>query len=347
MLVALGAAAQTNPTVKGTIEIDYRTRRDTTPDGKVKPGVSDLYKMNITVANRAQFAGSVSHLPMLSGVVFGTAQEGSLHYNLNASVVNPNPPHQSKTVGRLTGTVPIDRSGTYQFSDGTLRMGIDASGNARGFEGKFLGKAIGKPPKKDSLFDKAAKQAKQAINVTKEIGGKKVTIVVRDYDKMVFSGHVLATGPVQSYPDAQVNGEMLYDYERLAWYFQGVTILYSVDGKTITDKLTGNIRWVESPQRKSNGEGEYQFDVRVNEPEQKSTEDAVFAKASDEGAFFEANPNIAALVGTMKYKDAFSGDTVTQSAVTIDLAGNNLNRQQVMNLTKLLLISCVVPMNAE
>lgn len=347
LLVALSAVAQTNPTVKGTIAIDFRTRRDMTPDGKVKPGVPDVYNMNITIANRAHFEGTISHLPMLSGVVFGTAQEGSLSYHLYASVVNPNPPHQKKAVGRLTGTVPIDKAGTYRFSEGTMRMGIDSAGNAQGFERKFIGTAVGKPPKKDSLLDKAAKQAKQAINVTKEIGGKKVTIVVRDYDKMVFNGHVLAMGPVQSYPDAQVNGELLYDYERMAWYFQNVSISYQLDGKAVTDKLTGHIRWVESPQRKTNGEGEYQFDVRVNEPEQKSSEDTVFAKAADEGAFFEANPNLAALVGTMKYKDTLSGDTVTQSAVTIDLAGNNLNRQQVMNLSKLLLISCVVPMNAE
>jgi len=85
----------------------------------------------------------------------------------------------------------------------------------------------------------------------------------------------------------------------------------------------------------------------VNEPEVKSTEADAFAPAGDESAFFEADPKLAALIGTMKYKDTMSGDTVTQSAVTVDLTGNQLTKQQVMNLCKLILITCVVPMNSE
>ena len=123
---------------------------------------------------------------------------------------------------------------------------------------------------------------------------------------------------------------------------------YIVGGKTLTDKLTGNIKWVESPNYKTNGEGEYQFDVRVNEPEQPSNETAVFQKAADdEAAFFATDNTLPSLVGTAKYKDQRRGETVASSTVTVDLTGNNLTKVQTVNLFKLIWLTCIVPMNSD
>jgi hypothetical protein len=174
---------------------------------------------------------------------------------------------------------------------------------------------------------------------------KGVAISVSKYDKMEFQQHVLASGPVQIYPEVTVNGSLIYDYGRSAWYFQNVTVAYTIEGRRMQDTLTGNIRWVESANRKSNGEGEYQFDIRVNEP--PPSEAAVFAAPSDESAFFATDNLISALVGTMKYKDTLNGDSVVASAVTIDLTGNKLTKQQTMYLCKLLFLSAIVPLNAE
>jgi len=168
---------------------------------------------------------------------------------------------------------------------------------------------------------------------------------VSKYDKMEYQQHVLAAGPVQIYPEVTVNGSLIYDYGRSAWYFQNVTVSYTVEGRQMSDKLTGNIRWVESANRKSTGEGEYQFDVHVNEP--LPNEAAVFAAPSDESAFFATDDAVSALVGTMKYKDTMRGDDAIASDVAIDLTGNKLTKQEAMCLCKLLIFSTIVPMNSE
>jgi hypothetical protein len=190
-----------------------------------------------------------------------------------------------------------------------------------------------------------SKLKKEALSITKSINGKSVAIAVTKYDKMEFQSHVLAAGPVQIYPEAVVNGSMIYDYGRTAWYFDNVTITYALDGQQRQDKLTGNIRWIEAANRAASGEGEYQFDIRVNEPAQ--TEASVFSGPADESAFFSTDDAIPALTGVMKYKDVLIGEKVTASAVTVDLKGNKLTKQQAMNLAKLLLLSAVVPLNAE
>lgn len=344
-LMALQATAETNKStfIKGDMDIRFNTRQ--LKDGKPTKGVVDNYRLNLNVSDSALFKGNIAFTPYISGTfgTFGVAQAASLNYLIECDVVNPANPSQTKNVGRLYGVVPIDANGTYWFNDGTLRIGVYTTGRAQGFESKFTGVAAGRPLVKSTGFFDSLK--KEAMNISKQIKGKTVTIIVKKYDKMTFTSHVLGAGPVQVYPESTVNGEMVYDYARLAWYFNNVTVSYLVDGRQLTDKLGGNIRWVESPQRKSNGEGEYQFDVRVNDP--PPNESTVFAGASDESAFFQTDDSVAALTGAMKYKDMMSGDTVTGSVVAINLQGNKLTRQQTMNLAKLILLSCIVPLNSE
>jgi hypothetical protein len=344
LTVSLNAAAPV-PKVTGKMDIQFQTRTQVDDSGRPNTGIMDQYKLDLAVTDSLLFQGGITHLPVIFGSVLGTErQQAALNYDLNLSVRNPANPAVTKAIGKLVGSVPIDKKGVYQYGNGTLRIAVDAMGKASEFTSAFRGQALGKPPKGSSLLDRATQQA---VSVTKVVKGQTKSIVVTKYDKMTLNGMVLAAGPVKIYPETQVNGEMLYDYERSAWYFRGVSLSYQVDGKTVTDKVSGNIKWVESPQRKTTGEGEYQFDVRVNEPEAKQAEAAVFAPADNEASFFEADATLAALVGSAKYKDTMSGDTVTASAVTIDLTGNNLSKLQVVNLTKLIWIVCVVPVNAE
>jgi len=216
-------------------------------------------------------------------------------------------------------------------------------GTAKGFESTFKGLALGKAPSSSEGF--LTKLKNEAMNVTKMVNGRTVALAVTKYDKMEFKDHVLGAGPVQIYPDVTLNGAMIYDYGRTAWYFDKVTAAYAVDGRQYFDKLTGNIRWIESPNRAANGEGEYQFDIRVNEPAQ--TEAAAFSGPADESAFFATDDAIPALTGTMKYKDTMNGDATISSVITIDLKGNKLTKQQAMYLAKLLFISFVVPLNSD
>lgn len=327
--------AQTNPPtfIKGTLDIRFGTRTKSAP--------TDKYTINVNVCNSALFRGTVDAKPFVKGYV--SDDKGSLTYDIGCDVVNPKNPSQTRNVGKLFGTVPVDGNNVYRFTDGNLRISVLGMGTAKGFDSKFNGLALGKPPVNNSVF---ASLKQQAISLTKTTSnGKTVGITVTKYDKMEFQNHVLAAGPVQVYPEVNVNGTMLYDYARSAWYLQNVTAVYAVDGRQLADKLTGNIRWVESPTRKTTGEGQYEFDIRLNEP--VGGEAAVFAGAQDESSFFEVDNSVSSLIGTMKYKDSMSGDSVVASNVVIDLIGNKLTKQQAMYLCKLIVMSTIVPLNAE
>jgi hypothetical protein len=326
--------------IKGDLNIRFNTRQ-LNGDEKVRVGATDIYTLNINVANSSLLRGTIEARPYLSST-FGTAQSGQLTYALDLDVVNPKNPAQTRNVGKLFGTVPVDEKNVYRFMDGNVKVSVFPIGTAKGFDSKFGGLALGKPPAKSGFF---ATVKQDALSVVKNVKGQAKSIAVTKYDKMEFQTHVLPAGPVQIYPEVTVSGTMVYDYGRSAWYFQGVTASYTVDGKRIQDSLSGNIRWVEAANRKTSGLGEYQFDIRVNEP--APTEAAVFAPAADESAFFESDNTLSALVGTMKYKDSMVGDSVTSSTVSVDLHGNRLTKQQTMYLAKLLFLTSIVPLNAE
>ncbi len=336
--------AQTNPTfVKGTLEIRYNTRTQVDSGGKPNRGATDSYKLNVNVCNSALFYGTVTHLPLLTGGTFSSGQNSQLTYDMQCDVVNPANPAQTKNVGRVYGAVPIDTAGVYRFGAGTLKIGVLGLGTSTGFESKFQGNAAGKPVARQSGWFE--KMKKEVISLKKTVNGKVVAINVSKYDKMSFQSLVLARGPVPFYGEATVNGDMIYDYNRYSWYFQNITVSYYENNQQKADRLTGNIRWVESPNRKSTGEGEYQFDIRINEP--TPNEASVFAGPTDESAFFQTDTSISSLTGTMKYKDTMSGESVTASMVNIDLQGNKLTKQQAMYLCKLIILSSIVPINAE
>jgi len=344
LVIAWPAVAADN-TIKGKLDIQFNSRVQTDSDGNPTPGVKDIYTFDIAAVDTLGFQGTIQALPtILTSRLGSEKQRAALVYNLNLSVANPANLTQNRTVGKLVGEVQVDKQGTYLFDQGTLRIAVDAAGRAQGFESAFRGTAIGKPPKNTSLAEKVKKQAQ---TLTRQVKGKTVSLIVKDYDIMTLRGLVLAAGPVRSYPETTVNGEMMYDYERSAWYFRNLTMTYQAEGKTVTDKVTGNIKWVESPQRKTNGQGQYEFDVRFNEPEQTSSEATVFQKVDDEAAFFATDTSLPSLTGTAKYVDRFRGETVTSSAVTIDLVGNNLNKAQMVNAFKLIWLVSVVPVNAE
>jgi hypothetical protein len=173
-----------------------------------------------------------------------------------------------------------------------------------------------------------------------------MTVALKKYDKMDFQQNVIAAGPIQIYQQVTTSGELLYDYDKNCWFANNVIMQYADNGMIKADRLTGTIRWVESPQRKINGEGEYQFDLRVNEPPPGAAA-AFDSKVNDEASFFETDTAVPALTGTMKYKDVLSGDKTMSSTVAIDLVGNNITKQQTMALCKIVVFACVVPMNSD
>ena len=340
---AIGATANTNAIlpsipVKGTIGIQYKTR-DTNP---IQPGVSDIYNINVAVATNTVFTGTIRDLPQLitGWVSKEVTQRRKLTYDLQCDLLNPKRLGQSLKIGRLYGDVGIDSDGTYRYDNGSLVMDILPIGKGQQLSDKFRGTALGKPMGRPANWLDTLKCS--TVNITRNINGKPTTIALTKYDKMDFRQHVISAGPLESYQSVTVNGELLYDYNKECWFANNITLQYADGGVVRIDRLTGTIRWEKKT-------GEYAFDLRVNEPI-ANTAVAFEPKAVgdvDESAFFETDTTIPALVGTMKYKDTTKGNVTVASQVTIDLAGNNLTKQQVMILTKLIVFSAVVPMNSD
>jgi len=343
-----------NPTIKGNMDIVFASRTATDDKGQPAADVWDTYTMNMTIDKTLMFGGQIKYKPTLFSSMIGREkQSAELDYGIDLTIANPSNLTQKARIGRLVGKVPIDKKGVYHYDKGTLRLAVDATGKVPEHEAKFLGTSAGRPPDNDSAL---AKAKKQAITLTKSVNGKTATIAVTKYDQISLD-MVMAGGPVSAYPDTHVSGQMLYDYERFAWYFRGVTMSYTKDGQTFTDKLTGNIKWVQAEDYATSGDGHYEFDVRVNEPEATVTESAAFAPADNEATFFESDANLQALNGTWTYKDTLVNNPnskndddkqiTTASNVKIDMVGNKLTKVQTVNLAKLIGFVGVVQMNSD
>jgi hypothetical protein len=337
--------------IAGTMDIVFDTRTNLDDSGDLKPnspkaGISDTYNVTLRVANTTEFSGKVNRQPNLYTKTLGRKkQEAKLRYDLNLAVLNPANLSQKRTVGKWVGEVPIDpNSGAYLLSGGSkddraLRMAVDAVGKTTAFESKFDGRLVGKAEKKESLASYTYKRV---------VGGKQVTKTVSRVDPMRFENVRLAKGPAAVYPEATVNGRLDYDYETGNYLTDGIRFAYDVDGKPVEDVVTGTIKWVEDPNRSSNGKGKYEFNLRFNEEKVKKPagESAAFAAADDEAAFFAVDNSVPSLTGTIEYVDQMSGESVTASKVTYKLDGNKLTKQQVMNFAKLWLVA-VGPTNDE
>jgi hypothetical protein len=253
--------------------------------------------------------------------------------------------------GVIAGTMEIDfKSRTELDSAGTytegslespLRIAIDAIGQQPAFTDKFGGKLIGKSKKEDNLASYTYKRI---------VGNKTIQMKVAKVDPMKFVDLELAKGPAGNYPRTTVNGTLDFDYETGNWLTEGIRFRYNMNGKDTEDIVTGSVKWVEDDNRKTNGKGEYQFNLRWNEAKQApaTTESAAFAKLSDEDAFFAVDDSLPCLTGKITYEDKFiSGEeTPASSKVVFALNSNKLTKTQVVNFFKLWMIG-IGPINDE
>lgn len=344
-LIALpltGLYAQAPLTVKGSLNIAYNSRSQAKPT----PGVKDVYELKVNVANSAVFSGKIYDQPQIidGWINKKVIQPRVLKYDVACDAVNPQNPTQTRNIGRMFGDVPITPDGVYKYDSGSLVVDILPMGSAAGFTSKFGGQALGKPMNRPANWMDTLRR--ETINITRNVNGKQLTVALKKYDKMDFVQVVLAQGPIQIYQPVTVNGSLIYDYDKSCWFFNNFAVQYADGGVIKIDRIAGTIRWVEDPQRESNGIGQYEFDVRVNEPVSDGT--GAFAAQADESAFFTTDTNIPGLTGTMKYKDTInSAGATTSSQVAIDLTGNNISKQQVMVLSKVIIFASVVPMNSD
>lgn len=340
--------------IAGTMDIDFKTRTNPDRSGDLKEGspaagVSDSYKFDLNVAETTEFTGEIQRTPKLYSRVLGrNKQDAKLYYNVTLNVLNPRDLKQKRTVGKWVGTVPVDpASGAYDLAGGAagnespLRVSVDAVGRAAAFQDNFGGRLMGKSEKKDALGTSLYKRV---------VGDKTVEVKVTKSDPLRFEGVQLAKGPVETYPKTTVNGRLDYDYETGNYYADNIKFNYTLDGKEVSDTLTGTIKWVEANDRATSGKGHYDFNLRFNEEANKtpSSEAKAFEKLSDEEAFFAVDNSVPSLTGKVEYVDTFipGGTTPSASKVTYHLNANKLTKQQVVNFFKLWLLA-VGPTNDE
>lgn len=330
--------------ITGTMEIDFKSRRNLTEKGLPQAGAADVYSVNLNVAKTTEFRGTIQRLPYIAGFLGFKEQTGQLVYGVDLAVLNPVDMSQKKTIGKWVGTVPINKDGVYSIDgqpDSQHRIAVDAIGRAAAFTDRFGGRLVGK-----------GKKPNNAVSYIRKLAGKEVKVEVKNTDPMRFESLILAMGPAQSYPRTTVNGNLDYDYETGNFYTNGIRFAYNQNGKDVEDLVTGSIKWVEDANRESNGKGQYEFNLRWNEAAAKpaTTEADAFAKMSDEEAFFAIDNSIPSMTGTITYEDQMitaGGKQIPGSSkVKYALNSNQLTKLQVMSFFKLWLV-CVGPTNDE
>ena len=331
--------------VAGTVNITFNSRTRLTDQGKPEKGAKDVYEVALNVGKTVEFKGKVERQPLLTSKILGTVEQpGQLYYALDLAVINPVNMTQRKTVGKWVGAVPIDANGVYELTgtnESKHRVSVDAIGKAPSFTDNFSGRLYGKGKKTEGV-----------MSYVRQLQGKEVKLEVKNVDPMRFENIVLAMGPAQSYPKCTVTGNLDFDYETGNWLTNGVRFHYTLNGKEYDDVVTGSIKWVEDPNRASNGKGQYEFNLRWNEDKNKpaSTEADAFKSANDEEAFFTVDNSVPSLTGTVAYVDTMIGSGadagVSASKITYALDANQLTKPQIMNFLKLWLIG-IGPTNDE
>lgn len=331
--------------ISGTVNIVFNTRTRLNDKGKPQVGAKDVYEISLAVAKTTEFKGKVERLPLLTSSVLGRVEQpGQLFYAIDLGVINPANMTQKKTVGKWVGTVPISAGGMYDLegsAESKHRVSVDAIGKASSFTDNFGGRMYGKGKKTDGV-----------MSYVRQLQGKEVKIVVKNVDPMRFENVALAMGPAQNYPKTTVSGNLDFDYETGNWLTNGIRFHYSLNGKEYDDVVTGSIKWVEDPNRATNGKGQYEFNLRWNEAAYKpaSTEADAFKGVNDEEAFFAVDNSVPSLTGTVKYEDTMTSlngePSCSASKISYQLDANQLTKQQVMNFIKLWLVG-IGPTNDE
>ena len=342
--------------IKGEMSAKFNTRTDTDRSGKVPPGspalgAKDIYNVNLEINNSVLVHGSIERQPWLPTARLGTtAQAGQLAYDLKFSLRNPAKPEEKVTLGGWLGAMSLDGDGVFRLASppeglGPMRIATDSVGRVVGFVSNFDGKIEGRVPEQAGLWGLASRASKKIEKTyVRYVDGKVVAHTVKGADPMHFDGVTLAKGPLAAYPDTRASGSIDYDAEAGIWHVDfGAT--YNADGKVFADRYSGTIRWNEHPNRKANGLGFYDVNVRLNEKE--VGEAAAFSQSdSAEEAFFAADNRVPGFTGKIEYVDTFRGDKVTASRITWNVDANQASKIQTLNFAKVLLLM-VGPFNDE
>ena len=256
--------------VAGQVVVDFGSRLATGATGV------DVYKINnLTTADLMVYNGTIQRAP-----------EHSLTYSLTIDVFNPKSPGQlAKEVAIIRGDMQIDSNGRYLPDPGKLRLDVvKGQQSTSAFGGVLKGREVIRWWDVAKQLTRAQKSANKIYS--RAVGGKVVSIEVKNPDPLGFDGLVLPAGPFSYLPETTVRGSLDYDYELGNWLTdnQGLKLSYQQADKAVTDTITGSIRFVtEKGSATLDGKpvpytGYYEYNLRYNE-----------ALATADGGFFDAN----------------------------------------------------------
>lgn len=308
----------------------FLTREDTGAEN-----ATDTYAVQLTLPNRGQIRGTVNREPRKVSSILGREQR-PLQMRYDLAWRQPN-----GSTSPWKGVMPIQPSGEYTFAAGSEdRLKIGSS--------LFGGNIQGKPQQGASSGVSA-----KLRSYVRWIRGKQVKVTAQHLDPLEFRTLQLAAGPSADMPAATVTGRLDYDYDTGNWYTDRLEFRYSQQGVERVDIFSGSIRWKEDPQRKTNGKGTYELNLRLNDAQSGKTEDAYFATPADEEAFFDVESDIPGVYGSIAYHDTYkAGDagtddpTVVRSVAAYQLQMNGLTAAQYGNFLKLWFL-IIGPMNDE
>jgi hypothetical protein len=335
--------------IKGEMTMTFNTRTMSgTEDGAPKRGIKDVYTVNLTLNGNRALTGQITRQPRITQMRIRTVQQPQYDFDLNWVAISAQ--GDKRTMGKWVGIMPVDEKTGAFVLDGNgdaqraLRIAVDV-GNP--VNDQFGGRFYGKPVDKTKLSMESFKRM---------VNGKEVEYKYQA-DPLRFDGLILSEGPDKGrYTRCTVTGSLDYDRATGNYIAKNLRFVYSFEGKDYLDNVSGTIKWVEDPQRKSNGKGRYEFNLRFNEDKMTKPlpEDQV-TKIADEDAIFAVAKGVPSIAGSIEYTDTFSGSVlkdpdgnalpVTSKAV-YNLQATDLSKQQVINFAKLWLIA-VGPTNDE
>ncbi len=330
--------------IVGSIVIDFNSRKG--PGGEPRPGITDKYAVNLNVGKDSAFNGEIIRTPQIAGAV-GIRQPANMRYELDLIVHNPSDRSQTISVGRWVGDMPINSSGLYQLNKNqgsSMRYAITMRGGASSgdFKGTIQGRELGK-----GRLLQAAQQMTESVRkegatkvFTRMYQGQPMSVQVTNIDPMRFNSVVMPAGPAAMYSEVTVNGDMVFDYDSDTWFLDGMTFRYQDEGKAVTDKVAGTIRWIDSEDG-----GRYELNITFNEPDVApgaATDASGFFAANDASAagFFAVDDSVASCGGQVLFSDEYgSGEMPIRSTVNHQIECNSeVTAQQLMAFSKLWLL---------
>lgn len=328
----------------GTMTVDYNSRSLRSSSG------TDAYDLTEL---------AVADLMILKGTVQRTPGK-SLVYSVKFDVVNPSNPSQiAREVAILRGDLQIDSNGRYIPDAGRLRIDV-VKGNQTSspFGGSIQGRGVTRWWEVGEQFRKAQKEATKIYS--RVVDGKVVSIQVKNPDPLRFERTQLAAGPFSFLPETRVSGNLDFDYELGNWLTDqnGVTFSYTVADRSLTDRVSGSIRYVEEngnftdkAGKKRPYTGYYEYNLRWNEQavnNDNSFFDSGAAQAQTDAFFSTTDQSKPGLYGRVYYNDSedackrVKGEGgkdqcvgPTRSEVTWDLKAEKLTYAQLANWVKL------------